>query len=123
MGPLIERDTYGVIPTAPITAPDLKKARFTTAQHNEIELEFGQEMTWDPAAVVNFYLDGVKGQVTSGSVSGKVLKLQLAAPSKATSIDYLADNDWDGSPANLLWGSNGIAALTFCEVPIESSAR
>lgn len=82
-------------PAKPITAPDLKKAWFTTARRNEIALEFGQEMEWNPAAVLNLYLDGVKGQVTSGSVSGNVsgnvsgsvsgnvIKLQLAGPSKA----------------------------------------
>jgi hypothetical protein len=26
--------------------------------------------------------------------------------------------DWDGKQANLLYGSNKIAALTFCDVPI-----
>ena len=47
-----------------------------------------------------------------------MIKLQLAAPSKAKTIDYLADNDWDGNPENLIRGANGIAALTFCEVTV-----
>ena len=118
MGPLLERDNYGLVPTAPITAPDLKKAWFTTPQQNEIALEFGQDMTFEPLNAINIYLDGTKGQVTGGSANGKVIKLQLAGPSKARTIDYLADNDWDGNPENLLRGTNGIAALTFCEVPI-----
>ena len=118
MGPLIERDNYGLVPTQPITAPDLKKAWFTTPQQNEIALEFGQDMVFDPLNAINIYLDGSKGQVTGGSASGKVIKLQLAAPSKAKTIDYLADNDWDGSRENLLLGANGIAALTFCDVVI-----
>ncbi len=50
-----------------------------------------------------------------------MIKLQLAGPSKAASIDYLGDKDWDGESTNLLWGSNGIAALTFCEVLLETS--
>ena len=123
MGPLVERDNYGLVPAAPITAPDLKKAWFTTAQHNEIALEFGQEMVWKPASVVNLYLDGVKGQVISGSVSGKVITLQLAGPSSARTIDYLADNDWDGARESLIFGSNGIAALTFCDVAIGAGAK
>ncbi|MEI6606685.1 MAG: DUF2341 domain-containing protein [Verrucomicrobiota bacterium] len=118
MGPLMERDIYGLVPTKPITAPDLKKAWFTTPQQNEIALEFGQDMAWDPLNAINIYLDGVKGQVTSGSASGKLIKLQLSAPSKAKTIDFLADNDWDGSRDNLLLGTNGIAALSFSEVPI-----
>ena len=118
MGPLMERDTYGLVPTKPITAPDLKKAWFTTPKHDEIALEFGQEMTWNPLALLNLYLDGVKGKLTSGSVSGNLITLKLAAPSEAKTIDYLADNDWDGSRDNLILGANGIAALSFCEVPL-----
>ncbi len=123
MGPLVERDNYGLVPAAPITAPDLKKAWFTTAKRNEIALEFGQEMAWNPAAVLNLYLDGVKGKVLSGSVSGKVIKLQLVGSSDAKILDYLADNDWDGSRDNLLLGSNGIAALTFADVAIAASDK
>jgi hypothetical protein len=123
MGPLMERDNYGLVPNKPITAPDLKKAWFTTPQQNEIALEFGQDMVFDPLNAINIYLDGAKGQITGGSASGKVIKLQLAGPSKAKTIDYLADNDWDGNPESLLRGSNGIAALTFCEVPITDPGR
>jgi len=123
LGPLLERDTYGLVPAKPITAPDLKNARFTTAERNEIALEFGQEMTWNPLALLNVYLDGVKGKVTAGSVSGNVITLKLAAPSEAKTIDYLADNDWDGSRDSLLLGANGIAALTFCEVAIHEGAK
>ncbi len=118
MGPLMERDNYGLVPAKPITAPDLKKAWFTTPQQDEIALEFSQEMAFDPLTLINIYLDGVKGQVTGGSAGGNVIKLKLTAPSKAGTINYLADNDWDGAPESLLMGSNGIAALTFCEVPI-----
>ena len=118
MSPLVERDNYGLVPTKPITAPDLKKAWFTTPEHNEIALEFGQEMTFDPLALINIYLDGAKGQATSGSATGNVIKLKLTAPSQAKTIYYLNDNDWDGNPENLIRGTNGIAALTFSEVPL-----
>ena len=123
MGPLVERDHYGLVPTKPITAPDLKSAWFTTPEHNEIAVEFGQEMTFDPLTLSNIYLDGVKGQATSGSVTGNVIKLKLTAPSRAKTIDYLADIDWDGNPETLIRGTNGIAALTFCDVPIATSGR
>ena len=75
-------------------------------------------MTFDPLTLINIYLDGVKGQATSGSASGNVIKLKLSAPSKAKTIDYLNDNDWDGNPENLIRGTNGIAALTFSEVRV-----
>ena len=118
MGPLLERDHYGVVPTKSITAPDLKTARFTTPQRNEIVLEFDQDMLWDPLDALNIYLDGVKGQIKSASATGKRITLQLTAPSTAKTIDYLADTDWDGSRDSLLLGANGIAALTFFEVPV-----
>ena len=49
-------------------------------------------------------------------VSGNVLTLKLTAPSTAQTITYLDSRSW--SQDNLLYGENGIAALTFCEVPI-----
>ena len=57
----------------------------------------------------------------AGSVSGNVLKLKLTAPASAKSITYLTDRKWD--PKTLLYGKNGLAALTFCEVPIGASGR
>jgi hypothetical protein len=47
-----------------------------------------------------------------------VLKLKLTAPVTAKTITYLVDRKWDHK--TLLYGTNGIAALTFCEVPLES---
>jgi hypothetical protein len=67
-----------------------------------------------------FYLDASgENQVTAGAVSGKVLTLKLKGASAAKKITYLDSKSW--SPNNLLYGENGIAALTFCEVPIQPS--
>ncbi len=73
-------------------------------------------MNWDNALASEFYLDGEKGNVNSGTVSGKVVTLNLAAASAAQRITYLDSKSW--SQDNLLRGKNGIAALTFCEVAI-----
>ena len=40
----------------------------------------------------------------------------LAAPATAQTLTYLDSRAW--SVDNLLYGENGIAALTFCDVPI-----
>jgi len=122
MSPLVERDNYGYNPTTPITAPDLKRAYFTTTNRTEIALEFGQDMAWNAAAAsaTLFFLDGVAGKVTSGSASGNVVKLQVPGASTSQTITYLSS--WDQNQANLLYGSNGIAALTFYEVPLSMSA-
>ena len=117
ISPLIEQDVYGDFPSLVFTAPDLKRAFFTTAAQDEITLEFGQNVAWNPGAPGLIFLDGVAGKVTSGSATGNVIKLQLNAPSTATAITYLKGTvAWN--QANILYGSNGIAALTFADVPI-----
>jgi hypothetical protein len=121
MAPLIERDACGKVSEVPITAPDLKTAWFTTAKKDEIALDFAQPVAWFDALSSQFYLDGEAGKVASGAVSGNVLTLKLTAPVTAKSITYLTDKKWDAK--TLLYGKNGIAALTFCEVPLEATNR
>jgi hypothetical protein len=117
MIPLVERDNYGTVFDQPITAPDLKKAYYTSDKKDEIALEFDQPMAWADGLTSQFYLDGKEGKVASGAVSGNLVKLKLAATADVKTITYLVDRKW--SSKNLLNGQNGIAALTFFEVPIE----
>jgi hypothetical protein len=119
MGALVERDHYGKVFVESITAPDLKKAGYTSDRKDELALEFDQPVAWIDALASQFYLDGEAGKVASGTVSGNVIKLKLAAPATAKTITYLVDKRWD--PETLLYGKNGIAALTFCEVPVLSA--
>ena len=116
ISPLVERDNYGKVFDKPITPPDVNQAYYTGEKRDEIALEFDQPMAWSDALTSQFYLDGKEGQIASGSVSGNVVKLKLASATAATTITYLADKKWD--PNNLLYGQNGLAALTFCEVPV-----
>ncbi len=118
ISPLVEQDFYGYMPGTAFSAPNLEKAYFSTAARNEITLEYDQNIAWNPGAPGLFYLDRLAGKVSSGSVTGKVIKLQLNAPSTARSITYLRGAAWDGVQGNLLYGSNGIAALTFADVPL-----
>jgi hypothetical protein len=119
MALLVERDNYGKVFDKSITAPDLKKARYTSAKRDEIALEFDQPMAWSDALTSQFYLDGKAGQIAAGSASGNVVTLKLTATADAKTITYLVDRRWDSK--NLLHGQNGIAALTFCEVPLEAA--
>ena len=114
--PLIERDHYGKVPTASITSPNLRKARWTSK--DTLALEFDQPVLWADGLVSQFYLDGKKDQVASGAVAGNVLTLKLKEPSTATKITYLKEVAWNQD--NLLNGVNGLAALTFCNVPLQS---
>ena len=118
MAPLVARDNYRLVPSAAITGPSLQRAWFTTATRNEIALEFDQNMSWSNLSIGNFFLNRTAGKVISGSVSGKIVKLQLNAASTNTAIDYVVDQYWDVNPAKLLYGSNAIAALSFYAVPI-----
>lgn len=114
--PLVERDSYGQVFTKSITSPNLKKAYYTNSNKNEICLEFDQKMQWNNALVNQFYLNGENCQVVSGNASGNGIKLKLNKNSNAKTITYLDSKSWN--PDLLLYGENGIAALTFCNVTI-----
>lgn len=115
--PLIERDFYGKVPTEAITAPNLHRAFFPGGSKSEISLEFDQPVVWDQKLAGQFYLDGEGDEVASGSLSGNTLTLKLKEAMEAKTITYLKEIKW--SQDTLLKGENGIAALTFCEVPLE----
>jgi hypothetical protein len=116
MQPLIERDFYGKVPTTSITAPNLKKAYYTSTAKDAIALELDQPVVWADVLASQFYLDGIADKVASGAVSGNVVTLQLKEASAVKKITYLKEMDW--SQEKLMIGVNGIAALTFCNVPI-----
>jgi len=119
MQPLIERDIYGKTPTTSLTPPNLKRAYYVNNAKDALALEFDQPVVWMDALANQFYLDGEKDQVISGAVAGNVLTLKLNAASAARKITYLKEIAW--SQDNLLYGVNGIAALTFCDVGIAAS--
>ncbi len=116
--PLIERDNYGKVPAASITPPNLRRAFYAGGTNDTITLEFDQPVLWGDALADQFYLDGEKDKVASGRVAGNVLTLKLRSASTAQTITYLKETDW--SQDTLLEGTNGLAALTFCEVPLLS---
>jgi hypothetical protein len=121
MSPLVEIDHYGLKPANEVTAPNLKRAWFTSADKNEVALDFGQPVVWKDEVKCSIYLDDVVAQISSGAVAGNVLTLKLDKPSDAKTITYLTGKDWDGKPGHLIFGANGIAALTFWEVGLASS--
>jgi hypothetical protein len=114
--PQIERDHYGKVPTTSINPPNLRTAAFAGGAKDSITLEFDQPVVWADTLAGQFYLDGEKNQVVSGSVTGNVLTLKLKEASAAKKITYLKEITWNQD--TLLNGANGLAALTFCEVPL-----
>ena len=124
IGPLVEQDVHGVKPTEKLTAPNLQQAYFTTAAKNEIALVFDQKVVWNPVASSLFFLTdssgAASGTVASGSDDGDTIKLQLSGTSTAATITYVkGEVPWN--QANLIFGHNHIAALTFADVPIAAS--
>jgi hypothetical protein len=117
--PLIERDNYGKVHTASITSPNLRWAYYTGPAKDAIALEFDQPVVWTDSLIGQFYLDGAKEKVASGAATGNGVTLKLKEASTARTISYLKETDW--SQDRLLWGENGIAALTFCDVPISEN--
>ncbi|MAG92804.1 MAG: hypothetical protein CMJ48_03545 [Planctomycetaceae bacterium] len=113
---LIERDLYGQTTDEPLSAPNLLQAYFVDAAKRSIALEFDQPIVWDNRLASEFYIDGAEGRVASGSVSGNVLTLTLVGPTSPKRITYLKEESW--SQNRLLIGENGMAALTFCNVPV-----
>ena len=68
MQPLIERDFYGQSARA-VTAPDLKRAYYTSSAKDAIILEFDQPVVWSDKLASQFYLDGAD-QVAKGTSPG-----------------------------------------------------
>lgn len=114
--PLIERDLYGKKPEGSITPPNLRRVSYASRARDALLLEFDQPVFWRDQLAGQFYLDGEKDKVVSGSVAGSWLTLKLKEPVAAKHITYLKEAKW--SQDTLLLGENGIAALTFCEVPV-----
>ncbi|MBL8852829.1 MAG: DUF2341 domain-containing protein [Planctomycetaceae bacterium] len=104
---------------AQANSPNLNRVSFTSAQRDELILEFDCEMNWNDSLVSQFQLDGEANQVIGGSASGTNIVLQLRGPTMSRTLTYLDSANWN--PDNLLYGENGLAALTFCDVPIDSA--
>lgn len=118
IAPLIERDLYGKVFTESITAPDLVRASFAGASRDRVVLEFDQPVAWNPAAPPLFTFDGKSSLVKSGSANGKHVTLELTGPTEAQTLTYVQGERWEQK--RILRGANGIAALTFCAVPLET---
>lgn len=116
IAPLVERDRDGTTFDRPIDAPNLRRAYFTDEHKQSLVLEFDQEIVWTDTAANQFLFDGKVGRVASGTAAGNRLTLALPEPLKAATVSYPDTATWGLD--RLLVGRGGIAALTFCDVPI-----
>lgn len=119
MTPLVERDHYYEVGDHPISAPNLIKAYYESEVRDTVILVFDQKVVWNDSLRSQFYLDGTPQIVESGLSQGNSIILKLNSKGVAKKITYLDSAKW--SQDNILKGSNGIAALTFCDVAIENN--
>ncbi|MFT5122003.1 MAG: hypothetical protein ACI97B_000628 [Verrucomicrobiales bacterium] len=118
MSPLVEQDNYGLDRTHILSAPNLRRAWFTTASKDEIAMEFDQPMRWEDACKAWIELDRRAAPIASGKVAGNTITLRLTEPASGKTLGYINGAHWDGKPDKFLYGTNGIAALAFTDVAI-----
>ena len=125
----VAKNFYKSADTVDILPPDIKAAYYTNSQKNEIALLFNNsKVTSWPSDTLNqsmknyFYLDGVTGNVASGSISGDTVKLRLVTSSNASKITYLP-TVWNHDDSLVYEGpflrnSRKIGALSFHNFPV-----
>ena len=123
--PLVERDHYRVPAKGFLTPPNLVRVEFVDSRRDRIRLEFDQPVRAPEGIGTLFQLDGSRAGISSVEVSGSTVVLTLDRPAakkdSGSRLSYVDGRAW--SIARLLRGTNGIAALTFCDVPVGESAR
>lgn len=126
MLPLVRDKIYGIKPDVPADSPNLRQARWKTADCKTIELVFDSPISWNDRCVDQFHIGSRRLDIESGSAEGERIVLRLKEPnsqegSEPVLLTYVDSDSWGQD--RLLFGVNGHAALTFCEVPIlETSA-
>ena len=115
--PLVNKYNYGAQTKVSVTAPNIQKVSYSSARKDEITLVFDQDVKWDDEVARRFYLDDEPADFISVVGTGRTITLKLTEPSPAKNLSYVRGGKWK-QDQSIIWGSNGIAALTFCEVPI-----
>ena len=114
--PLVEQNNYNKTFSSSTTPPNLIKITQKKDEQDRIELEFDQPIKWNSSLINQFYINGDNTIIESGNVLANILTLKLKKSILANKITYLDSKNWNQN--NILWGENGIAALTFYEVPV-----
>jgi hypothetical protein len=115
--PLVNQYNYGAESKVSVTPPNIRSVSYVGDRKDEIKLVFDQDVQWDEEIIERFYLDDDAAELTTVGGSGKIITLKLAGPSAAKTLSYVRGGKWR-QEQSIIWGSNNIAALTFCEVPI-----
>ena len=100
-----------------VTAPNIQSVSYTSPEKDEITLVFDQDVKWDEGITGRFYLDDLSAELTAVGGAGRIITLKLAGQSTAKNLSYVRGGKWR-QEEDIIWSSNDVAALTFCEVPI-----
>ena len=115
--PLVNKYNYSEDSKRSITPPNIRNVEYISERRDEIRLTFDQEVTWEADIAQRFYLDGEELDLTADKGTSKTIFLKLTTPTTAKTLSYLKGGKWRPEDA-IVRGTNGIAALTFCELPI-----
>ena len=119
--PLVNQYNYGAASKVSVTAPNIQSVSYANARKDEIRLVFDQKVKWDDEIIGRFYLDDPSAELTAVGGGGEIITLKLAEPCAAENLSYVRGGKWRQEDA-IIRGSNDIAALTFCEVPIRPAS-
>lgn len=119
--PLVKQKIYGREPAINFASPNLVEAKWTSRSHDSIELIFDSPIEWNERCIDQFYIGDQRLGIKSGSAEKNRVALELSESVKIVAdkpvlLTYVDSSSW--SQDRLLLGSNGHAALTFCDVPI-----
>jgi hypothetical protein len=116
--PVYNRDFYGK-DSANITAPKILKACFTAQAHTSLDLIFDMPVVWPSGSIGTMIsLGTTSGLISSASVTGNTLHLNLSSASSATTVSYVPDNSYMGP---YLYSARGVGSLTFLNYPITAN--
>ena len=121
MLPVVEQKIYGSPIEGSTTSPNLQNARWGDAERQTLELIFDSSMKWNERCVDQFFIGDKHLEIEEGFAEGNRVSLKLKFPwvtkdKERSLLTYVDSQRWGQD--RLLSGVNGLAALTFCDVPI-----
>ncbi len=114
--PIIDRDFYQKHAVEKLTPPNVIQAGFLDSQKTEIKIRFDQVVKWKDGLERHFYIDDENNNIVRGEALNNEVTLYLSQSSNAEKLTYLKEKFWNYKL--LLRGENGIAALSFCNIPL-----
>ncbi len=130
----LSTDFFGASFPVNVDPPNLLQATYASPAHDQVALIFDQPVEWNPSQVFgnttyflrdHIYLDGNFGMIENGSASGDTIFLNLSSSGSFENVSYTPNKFYNGTNNTYegpwITGENGIGALTFFEVPVDTA--